>query len=308
LPLKVSDDHRYLVDQAGTPFLVVGDTAWSLIADLSEEDTRRYLDDRRKRGCNSIIVNLVEHKFSSDPPRTKAGIEPFTKPGDFATPNPAYFEHARKVIEQANERGIVVWLCPAYLGWGGGDEGFFREIDAGGRRKLRDYGQFLGERFKDLPNIVWMVGCDYAMPAEHRWAAVELAEAIRKTGAKQLMTAHGGQQSAAETVGEQPWLDINNTYSYEAELFRPVRRDYRHKPVRPLVLIESTYENEHDSRPEQIRRQGYWAMTCGACGQFFGNNPSGTSTDQGCSQRNGRGGKNSTGPARAIWRGCARPS
>jgi hypothetical protein len=37
--------------------------------------------------------------------------------------------------------------------------------------------------------------------------------------------------------------------------------------------MESVYEGEHDSRPEQIRRQAYWAMLSGACGQFFGNNP-----------------------------------
>jgi hypothetical protein len=38
-------------------------------------------------------------------------------------------------------------------------------------------------------------------------------------------------------------------------------------------LIESTYEGEHDSKPEQIRRQAYWAMLGGAGGQFMGNNP-----------------------------------
>lgn len=272
-PLKVSANKRYLVDRDGKPFLIVGDTAWSLIADLTEDDVRKYLDDRQKRGFNSIIVNLIEHRFATDPPRTRAGIEPFKKRGDFSTPNPAYFDFAHKVIELANERGITVWLCPAYLGWEGGDQGFFREIKAGGVEKFRTYGEFVGRRFADLPNIVWMVGGDYAMPREHRWTAINLAVAIRKAGATQLLTAHGGVQSAVETVGEQPWLDVNNTYSYQAELFRELRHDHERKPVRPYVLIESTYENEHDSRPEQIRRQAYWAMTCGACGQFFGNNP-----------------------------------
>ena len=54
---------------------------------------------------------------------------------------------------------------------------------------------------------------------------------------------------------------------------------YNRQPTRPFVLIESTYEGErsegvqHDAPPEQIRRQAYWPMLCGACGQFFGNNP-----------------------------------
>lgn len=271
--LKVSADKRYLVDAKGQPFLVVGDTAWSLIADLTESDIKRYLDDRKQRGFNALIVNLIENKFATDPPRNRAGSAPLTKPGDFATPNPTYFDFAHHVLAMANERGMAIWLCPAYLGWGGGDEGFFSQIQAGGAKKLEAYGRYIGKRFADLPNIVWMVGGDYAMPPEHRWAAIDLATAIRAGGARQLFTAHGGQQSAVDCVGEQPWLNLNNTYSYEKELFRVLRQDYARTPTRPFVLIESIYENEHNAPPEQIRRQAYWSLLCGACGQFFGNNP-----------------------------------
>ena len=38
------------------------------------------------------------------------------------------------------------------------------------------YGRFVGERFKDLPNIVWMLGGDYAFPPSHRW----LGDAARR--------------------------------------------------------------------------------------------------------------------------------
>jgi len=68
-------------------------------------------------------------------------------------------------------------------------------------------------------------------------------------------------------------LTVNAVYSYEATLFQPALAEYDRRPVRPYVLFESTYEDEHDSRPEQIRRQAYWTMLAGACGQFLGNNP-----------------------------------
>ena len=41
----------------------------------------------------------------------------------------------------------------------------------------------------------------------------------------------------------------------------------------PFVLIESTYEGEHNASAVQIRRQAYWAILCGAAGQFLGNRP-----------------------------------
>ena len=154
-PLRVSDDHRYLVDRDGRPFLVVGDTAWSLIAQLGAEDCARYLGDRARRGFNAIIVNLLEHKFASRAPALRDGTPPFAAAVDFTHPNPACFAFAHRAVEQAQRRGISVWLCPAYLGWGGGDEGFFKEIQAAGPVALRGYGRFLGEHFRDLPNIVW---------------------------------------------------------------------------------------------------------------------------------------------------------
>jgi hypothetical protein len=272
-PLRVSEDRRCLVDQAGIPFLVVGDTAWSLIAQLDEIDIVRYLDDRARRGFNSIIVSLIEHKFASRAPATKASVAPFAKPGDFASPNPAYFDFAHRALEQARDRGISVWLCPAYLGAGGGDEGFFQEIKAAGPDAFRNYGRFVGNRFRDLTNIIWMVGGDFSPPAADRWTGITLAEGLREGGAKQLMTAHGGQTSALDAFGDRPWLDVDNVYSYKSDLFPVLLGAHGRVPARPFVLIETTYEGEHDSRPEQIRRQAWWAMLSGACGQFFGNNP-----------------------------------
>jgi hypothetical protein len=273
-PLKLSENGRYLVDQRGTPFLVVGDTPWSLIVQLDEPEMERYLKDRRDKGFNSIIVNLIEHKFSTSPPRIRSGLAPFNEPGDFSTPNSEYFDFAHKAVEKAGEYGIVVWLAPAYLGYGGGDEGFFREIKAGGRDKLRAYGRFVGRRFRDLSNIVWMLGGDYTPDRSDQWTLNELARAIREEDQTHLMTAHHSPGSSAlAALGEQEWLAINTVYSYDKNLFRPLLAEYGRRPVHPFVLLETTYEGEHDSTPDQIRRQAYWAMLSGACGQFFGNNP-----------------------------------
>ncbi|HVV72874.1 MAG TPA: DUF4038 domain-containing protein, partial [Verrucomicrobiae bacterium] len=272
-PLGVSDNGRYLVDDHGRPFLVVGDTAWSLIAQLSEGDIVRYLDDRRERGFNSIIVNLIEHKFASRAPANLYGIAPFLNPGDLTRPNPAYFDYAHRTIQAANQRGICVWLCPAYLGANGGDEGFFQEIKAAGPAALRAYGRYVGEHFRDLPNIVWMMGGDFAVPETERWTGNELALGLREGGAAQIMTAHGGQTTALETFGERSWLTVNTVYRYQPDLWRPLLKAHDRKPAMPFVLIETAYEGEHDTRPDQVRSQAWWAMLSGACGQFFGNNP-----------------------------------
>jgi hypothetical protein len=49
--------------------LVVGDSPWSIIVQLDGRDIESYLRDRRKKGFSSIIINLIEHKFCTTPPR-----------------------------------------------------------------------------------------------------------------------------------------------------------------------------------------------------------------------------------------------
>ncbi len=104
-PLRVGPDHRHLVDPGGTPFLVQGDAPWSLISGLTREEAELYLERRQCQGFNSIIVNLIEHKFRG--PVNRYGEGPFTTPGDFSVPNEKYFEHADWVIRKANTKARV---------------------------------------------------------------------------------------------------------------------------------------------------------------------------------------------------------
>lgn len=273
-PLRVSGDRTHLVDAEGRPFLLVGDTAWSLVAQLDRDSVDVYLADRQRRGFNAIIVNLIEAKFATRAPATRTGVAPFLGATlDFTRPNPAYFDWARECVAAARRRGIAVFLCPAYLGWGGGDEGFFKAIARQGPEVLRGYGRFVAERFADSPNVVWMPGGDYTMPAGERWAVDELAQGIRERDTVRLMTGHAGQASPRTAFGAPAWLQIDNTYSYEPALWKVLRADAAREPRLPVFLSETVYEGEHDATPEQVRRQAWWAMLAGHCGQFFGNNP-----------------------------------
>jgi len=85
-PIRISRNGRHFEDRDGKPFLIHGDTAWSLIAQLRLDETTHYLDRRRSQGFNSILVNLLEHRFSKNPPNNAAGEQPFLTPGDFSYP------------------------------------------------------------------------------------------------------------------------------------------------------------------------------------------------------------------------------
>ena len=270
-PLRVSENHRYLVDRHGAPFLLQGDAAWSLIANLTREEADQYLRTRRAQGFNAVLVNLIEHKFAKNAPRNVYGDAPFGGATDFSRPEEKYFAQADWVIRRAADQGLLVLLAPVYLGYPGKDEGFFDEVLANGPEKCRGYGRFLGRRYRDLDNILWVMGGDRD-PGPARPDVDQVAEGIKELDQRHLMTAHGGTDQAL--VDEYPgaWLDVSNSYAYQIVHLR-LGWDRERTPGKPLFLIESIYEGEHNSSEVQIRRQAYWSVLCGEFGHVVGNFP-----------------------------------
>lgn len=269
-PVRIGSDHRHLVDQSGAPFLVQGDAPWSLISGLTSEEAELYLEHRRAQGFNSIIVNLIEHKFRG--PVNRYGEGPFTTPGDFSTPNQKYFEHADWVIRKAGEKGMQVFLAPIYLGYIGTDEGWIQEALANGPDKCRAWGRYVGKRYRDFDNIVWLIGGD-RNPANAREDVDAIVAGIKAFDNRHVFTAHcHPENSALDQYKDDGWLDLNDTYTYGI-VHKMLLRDYNRQPPMPFTLTESTYEGEHNASPVQIRRQAYWAILCGATGQFMGNRP-----------------------------------
>jgi hypothetical protein len=259
-----------VVDQQGAPFLIQGDAPWSIISGLTREEEEQYLENRRQKGFNSIIVNLIEHKFHG--PVDRYGEGPFTTPGDFSTPNEKYFEHADWVIRKAAEKGIQVFLAPIYLGYIHTDEGWVEEALANGPEKCRGWGRYLGKRYRDFDNLVWIMGGD-RNPETARVDIDAVAAGIKEFDSRHLFTAHcHPENSAVDQYKNDGWLDLNDTYSYGI-VHRMLLADYDRTPAMPYFLIETTYEGEHNASAVQIRRQAYWALLCGATGQFLGNRP-----------------------------------
>jgi hypothetical protein len=240
---------------------------------VSRGDAERYLVDRMQKGFNSIIVNLIEHKFNG--PATRDGLLPLADPNDLSTTHDAYFDHAGWVVARAGSYGIQVFLAPIYLGYPNqaDDEGWFHEALASGVDRCRAYGEYVGRRFAGYDNLVWLMGGD-RNPGAAREHVNAVAEGIRAgDGGRHLFTAHTlPEHSPAVEYGSGGWLDLNATYTYSI-VHRKLYEDYRRTPAMPFYLIESTYEGEHNASDMQIRRQAYWAMLCGGCGHFMGNYP-----------------------------------
>jgi hypothetical protein len=270
-PLHVAASKRYLIDAAGTPFLMQGDSPWSLMVQLTREQVDQYLDDRRARGFNTLLTSLIEHYFADNPPRNAYGDAPFLTPGDFGTPNERYFAHVDWVLQRAKAKGFLVLLVPAYLGYNGGNQGWYSEMLANGSAKLRQYGRYLGQRYAGYGNILWTHGGDYNTP--NRSIINEIVAGIREFDSTALHSAHCAPESAATVCASgEPWLQVDNIYT-RGSIRAASMAEYNRTGTLPFFLIEGRYEDGGDGTEQRVRQQAYQTLLSGAMGQVFGNNP-----------------------------------
>jgi hypothetical protein len=286
-PLKISSNNHYLVDHNNRPFFIQADTPWSLFVALSKTDAETYLENRFQKGFNAITVNLIEHWFNGDSTAypyasvNKQGEKPFSdylKDGnvDFTKPNNAYFEHVDYLIRKALDKRILVMLTPAYMGYIGQREGWYTEVLANGPDRCREYGRYLGKRYRNFPNICWIMDGDRNPDSLSRPLEREIIAGIKEFDNIHLFTAHCHPTNSSRDQWEGDyWLDLNAVYTYNDRVYvyEKCLDNYRRLPAKPTFLFETAYEGEHDYTPPQIRAEMYWGWLCSIGGQQMGNNP-----------------------------------
>ncbi len=273
-PAAVSSNHRYLVDQQGKPFLVVGDSPQCLSTNLTTVDMDFFFADRHARGFNVAWVNLLCGTYTRGAPdaRTYDGIKPFTTPGDLSTPNETYFARMDTMVALAAKHGITLFLDPA-------ETGSFRDLlKNNGTTKSRGYGSYLGTRYKAVRNIVWMLGNDYHPDQWGTYDAYEaaLSQGIRSADPAKLQTIELTPESTSFDDPVWPSLiNLASAYTY-GPTYNIVLQGYKKTPTQPVFMVEANYEFENLSggpatTDETMRRQEYWTMLSGATGQLYGN-------------------------------------
>lgn len=271
-PIRVSQDGRYFVDADGEPFFWLGDTAWPLFAEYSLADARRYLQKRAELGYTVIQGVLAwggGTGFETASPGPNAnGHRPWLD-GDPAHPNQAYFANVDKIVTMAGEYGLVLGMLPT---WGY----YVNDVQTLTVENAAAYGRWLGQRYRDIPNIAWILGGD-RIPTGFEKVTRELATGLRRgDGGAHLVTYHPcGWRSSAQFFHAEEWLDFNmiETWTEWPKVYPAVTSDCLLAPRKPVVLGEGAYEDGPEYplgpiTPLVIRRQAWWAFMAGG---FFTN-------------------------------------
>lgn len=286
--LQVSSNKRYLQTADGKPFFWLGDTAWELFHRLSREEADKYLQNRADKGFTVIqAVVLAELDGLHDP--NFYGEIPLEN-DDPTKPREAYFQHVDYIIRKAEQLGLHIGLLPTWgdkvfrNSWGKGPE-IFTTANA------KTYGQWIGDRYKNQKNIIWILGGD-RNPRDEKdvavWRAMAagIAEGVGGND-KALMTFHP-QPTGLEEGGSSKWfhndawLDFNmfqTGHCRENNVWDRIQYVYNREPVKPVLDGEPLYEdhpvcfNAKDlgtSSAYDVRKLAYFNVFAGAFGHTYG--------------------------------------
>jgi Protein of unknown function (DUF4038)/Putative collagen-binding domain of a collagenase len=282
LPLKASSNNRYLVDQNGTPFLIMGDSPQSMVVNLGASDMQSYMADRERLGFNSILADVLSTSYTggSSNGTTYDGVAPFTtgsSPSDYdlATPNSTYFSRVDSMVNLAAAYHLVVFLDPIETG------GWLGTLENNGSAADYNYGVYIGNRYKNFTNIVWLHGNDFqdwSNPADSNLVKQVMA-GIASVDTNHLQTIElnffSSYSNQDVTLGSL--LTLDSAYTYY-ETYDVVLQSYNSSPTIPTYLTEANYEYENDdgqlpgpAGTYVLREQAYWTMLSGGTGQLYGN-------------------------------------
>jgi hypothetical protein len=282
--LKISDNKRYLVTDDGKPFFWLADTGWELFHRLRAGDADIYLKTRAAQGFTVIqAVLLAECDGVTEP--TPDGFLPLIGK-DVTKPNEEYFKAVDKIIQKAAGYGLYMAILPT---WGSHAQDrwhpFFQNLNLFTRESAYKYGKFLGERYRNYWNIVWVLGGD-RLPSDTEKIWNELAKGIKEgDGGKHLITYHPeGGHSTVEFYKDFSWLDFHSFQSGHGSenvpVWKMVKEAYDAKPAKPVLNMEPNYEHLPIGFTEingyfedyDTRKAAYWSVFSGAFGHTYGHN------------------------------------
>lgn len=283
LRLKISEDGHAFQYANGRPFFWLGDTGWQMFSRLDKKEIEQYLENRSQKGFN--VIQAVVLDDSKDPvgPNRNGDIPLIDNDPD--KPNEKYFGMVDWSLKLAQKKGLYIGLLPTWAGnvlkhWGT-PKAMFNEGNA------YRYGLYLGRRYKDYSNVIWITGGDrpaFNNTADWRPVWRAMVRGIREgTGEKALITYHpAGESSSTAFWKDESILDFNMMQSGhripDLPVWSWVERDYNLKPAKPILDGEPNYEDHPVNWKKEngyfdayeVRKQLYRSVFSGAAGVTYG--------------------------------------
>jgi hypothetical protein len=271
--LTMSPGKRNVMHADGAPFLLVGDTAWSLPWRGTPEAVRIYAQDRHRKGFDATLL------MSLQPDRKAVGPRDRVSPGGFDVAfedlpdghllrmNAEYFKRMDRLMTLLIEYGIVPVYQPVFqgFGWKGLEPLGYKGLDVA---EYARYCRYLVARYGAQP-AMWLVSADNngLQPAVeaggeeiYKWDAYHQPVGIHYS------PRDGDASAPAPFKGEEPhhnrshqdaeWLNFQWAQTGHEGVHNVSKVSLMHDnlPTKAVANGEPTYEGISDPK----RAAGWW--------------------------------------------------
>ncbi|NND05077.1 MAG: DUF4038 domain-containing protein [Saprospiraceae bacterium] len=161
--LQMSPGKRNVMHSEGTPFLVVGDTPWSLPFRATKSQVKTYAEDRQAKGYNCALLMTVQPDMEADGPEARNTDQGFMRgfsdlsSGHINDLKPSYYQYLDTLMDILLEHGIVPVYQPVFHGFGWkGKRTLGKEV---GAEEYVRYCRYLLARYGSKPAF-WLLAGD----------------------------------------------------------------------------------------------------------------------------------------------------
>ncbi len=260
--LRMSPGKRNVVHAGGKPFLVTGDTPWSIPFRATPDQVSVYAADRRQKGFNTALLMSVQpDRFAEGPEarNTPMGFDRAfedLRDGHLNRLKPDYFQTLDTLIQILVSEEIVPVYQPVFHGFGW--KGLTVLGPTADPAEYARYCKYLVARYGSMPAF-WLVSGDShgkdpgVKPGGETielWDAYRQPTGIHYNPADDYLASWAGSDSSRcfhfnRTWQEEPWLDFQwaQTGHDGKHLYHKVERMYNNLPVKANLNGEPTYES-----------------------------------------------------------------
>jgi len=302
--LKVSKNKRNLVTENDERFIWLADTNWTMPQRIKFDDIEYLMKKRKSQGFTVLQIVAL------DPEQDREIRNPLGEKAllndDLNTPNENYFKYLDWIIDKAEEYGLYILLLPTWgelvvgHNWmGETSEKIVNESNS------YQYGQWIGNRYKDRNNIIWCLGGDrmpFHLDEDYRTVWRLMAEGLAKgllgkdlkynenkeEWEKILLTYHACHESETGKCStmsywtdEEKWISfitIQSGHGLTPKNYELIEKEYKRLNTMPVFDGEPAYEKMPTSWPVIkgfhddwiVRKRAYWSLFAGSFGHTYG--------------------------------------
>jgi hypothetical protein len=276
-----------MADVTATSIPSLWDTAWILPL-TGQQTIDSYLEARAQKGFDVVMTGITDWNMrntvlgNGQKPFADYNVDAFGGwMADVLSPNEAGFAYIDHIIQKANSLGLTIGLLPMSNGGPAKYVPAIQDAYSGENRAYR-YGLYLGARYKNYANLIWILGGDVCPGDDPAIAGLtrSLAQGIIAGGGSQPMTYHPSQMDNATNPcsgGSSQWFNNDSWLTFNMVQVGRNRTDMIAPQIRAdsrlgkqTGLGEASYEGAVPL--EEIRGNAYRAYLAGASYYAYGGN------------------------------------